>query len=254
MNETADIEKQVSDYTAFAGDCELDSWLENSKAGFKVVVLLESREALDAFDTTMTRSNKRSGQHYQCVIHPVGDDGWEQRVTECFLWGRNWSEAKGASIALHFGHDDMSWWKAQKTSDQSSAGIPGFQFGLILMEYDDTGKIINQTLAKGHADRIRKQEEEGQLPDNKGGGKSKRAAMLYQDDDFQKWFIEESEWKQDYLDYKALRPSDKREEAIDSIVKAVCGFDSKRELDHSEEAAKKFSHHFYTPYMKARQE
>jgi hypothetical protein len=226
----------VNRYTAWEGEVELMRWQETSSAGFKVILRLPSRQDLDAFDGVMKRRKGKAGHLYRVIFFDTERTGQELRSTESQFWGRNWGEGVGASLALHFDHADMIWWKDQKTRDQGDPEIEGLRTRLLMMELSDDSRLVDQAAARA----AEKAMEPKPAPKPIGGAQSKRVAMWMQNKDTMDW-----------LNSSVYRPQGPffDMDDVDALLKKELRFASKAELDHDPELLEKFNMKFYHPCM-----
>ncbi len=233
--------KRIEDHIAFEGVLELKKWQDTSGHGFKVTLGLQNRAMLDFFDGVMTMRKSRGGQRYHAIIQPYWTDNHgerkpdasQQQEQEWQFCGRGWAESQGAHIAIHLAdRESIAWWRMKKTADQVEAEHKGNIYFVMLLELDDDETIINQ----------RKRGMMVPPPPPKGGPRSKFVARTMQDSDFCLWLNGHSIYAQKGVDRTTSQ--------IDALVKQVCKFSSKIELDNGNEKAwTDWEQHFHKPFL-----
>lgn len=234
----AQIEK-IEEYIAFEGQVELLHWEDTSQWGFKIKLGLTARVCLDWFDKTMKRSKKRGGQRYHCIF----TGGEYERQIEALFCGRGWAETSGAHIALHVPDvDDQRWFRGFNTRDQGEKEDRGAEWGVLLLEVGEDEIIINQ------------KRREKTDPPPVGGARSKAVAMMMQDQEFRVWLDQVSIHKLSQPEQESFIKSAtgyyRSLEGIDLLVKSICGFKSKVELDNgNEQAWNLWERQFHRPFI-----
>ncbi len=160
----------------------------------------------------------------------------EDRQIEALFCGRGWGEAAGAHIALHVPDiDDQRWVRGFNARDQVEKEHHGMTWGILMLEIGEDEIIINQ-----------KRREKADPPPV-GGPRSQAVARMLQDQDFCMWLEHASLWGQG----KTWRLENNRTlKERDALVKSICGFKSKIELDNgNEQAWNQWERQFHRPFI-----
>lgn len=197
---------------AYHGPVRIHSWTDASKTGFRFKVELESREALEHFETATRRNSKRAGQRYRAVWQDADGQALATMPAELLFCGANWSHQAGATVTFTVSDEaDEQRVKCQRTVDVDEDLAPRMFMGLVQLDGDD--QPINQKKA-GLADWA---------DGLKGGPHSRAAAILCQAPDFQQFVGER---------LRLERPATMAE--CDRYIKTQCGIHTKRLLDHND--------------------
>ena len=211
-------------HVAFHDIVTLIGWTDSSAQGAKVKFALADRGALAHFDTATRRRGKRAGQRYAAAISTL--DGEPLMGLELWFAGANWAHQDGARAA--FTVEDLDFFRGLSCRDQKPD--EAFSCWLTLVEVGDDETPVDQAKAE--------LVEEPEAPPRKGGPRSKNAARLCHDDEFQ-WYVSE----QDGLDDKASVTE------ADAYLKRIVGIGSKIDLDYDDEAWARLETKVKSPFL-----
>lgn len=207
---------------AFHELVRLKAWSDSSSRGPVIKVGLASRDSLGIFEKVTKRAAKRAGQRYASVWQDK-DCVWSMPIDLWFA-GANWAHQDGASVKFSLAPEDLERLR-------SMVEVGDDPYWLTLVQIDDDEKPIDQKKAEV-------------MDTLKGGPKSKRAAMLTQDDTFL-----------EYVRFRMAASQGAPEDDIspkqaDQWLKEQCGIESKRELDHSDAAWDLFQTRVMSPFIR----
>lgn len=208
-------------FIAFQGVAELYAWRQSSSTGCKVVWRLANRDELAHFDK-VTKRNRRAGHRYSMAVSDA-ETGEVLHQCAIFFLGGKWEHTVGATVAFQLeGYDALKGYTTLPTADLYGTG---FMALLTLVQIGDDEVPIDQA-AKDALDRL------------KGGPRSKHAAQLCKDPDFQVWVA------------GFVKGGKDDESKAAHFTRDRCGITTRAELDHDPVAWAKFQRLVEGPFIR----
>jgi len=207
------LPSKLDRYTAFYGTVFLDDAVDSVKAGLKVVYRLKQEQDYECF-REVRKKTKKVSTLYAMFYRTPGEQKWG--ISPVWFLGYSVSSTAGAKVRFEISPDDKEKWQYFRGCE------PDAVHQLLLLELDDQSKYVDQ------AKREKLERAEGHL---KGGKLARHAGRLCGDDHFIKWVG---------TMVADVTPA--------QFIYNRCSINSRRYLDHNEDAAKRYHQFVRKPF------